>query len=125
METRSRRLNIILCRRLFPRRDIRRRFSQKFVRFILFLPLLFPMEVSVNVVGQRRGSTFFLSFLYLHPPPSIACPCRFIFVAKRNTNEVRRCLTARHAGSGWQLPSKCDGEFRVNGAHCACQWEKY
>lgn len=89
VETRSYRSNIILHRRKTTL-ALYERYSQnvfaEVVRFILFLPLLFPVEVSVNVVGQRRGSTFF--FLSLSPFSTsalTACPCRFIFVAKRNT----------------------------------------
>lgn len=73
VKTIARRSNIILCRRettLFPSYGM---CSQKVFRrtpfyFILFLPLLFPVEVSMNFVGQRRGSN--LSFILFLPPPS-------------------------------------------------------
>lgn len=60
----------------------RRKFSQRSsILFHLFSPSLFPMEV--NVVGQRAGSSF-LSLFFSTSVPT-ARPCRFIFVAKRNT----------------------------------------
>jgi len=118
METRSRRSNIILCKRKsLYMEDIRRGFSQK--SFILFY---FCRYFSWWKIRERRRTKAWLAFFFL-PLPPIACPCRFILVAKRNT-KVRRCLTARHAGSG-SCSRNGDGEFRVNGVHCACQWKKY
>ena len=112
METRSRRSNIILSyakESLFLcTEDIRRGFSQK--SSILFY---FCRYFSRWKIRERRRTKAWLAFFlfFFLPLPPIARPCRFILVAKRNT-EVCRCLTARHAGSG--TPGSCSRNVTVS-----------
>lgn len=85
VETRLRRSNIILCRReTLP--SYRRYFAEDIRRNRLFY-FIFVVTFSDGSIRERRRTKAWLdSFLSFFLPPSpTTCPCRFIFVAKRNT----------------------------------------
>lgn len=113
VETRSLADQILFCaKERHSSSLVRKVFAEGFRRthpFYFIFAVTFPGERKREL---RRTKAWLEPFsLSFSTSALTARPCRFIFVVKRNTKFAG--LTARHGGSGWQLPSKCDSEFRM------------